>query len=108
MKIEGDRMVLIMEDRDERRNLFSRDIRSYENGTLVSKHCAPWGNVNILHNNVFRILSRVFSTTGDVSYVIIREVGEGEREFFIEPAFFAGWLSLHDDAYEKFCRVKCM
>ena len=105
VRVRGDRMVLIMDDRNEQRNLFSRDLRSHENGTLVSKHCAPWGNTNVLHNNVFKILSRVFSSSGEVSFIHLREVGE-KREFFIEPAFFAGWLDLNDDIYEKFCRSK--
>jgi hypothetical protein len=107
VRAKGDRMVLIMDDRNERRNLFSRDLRSHENGTLVSKHCAPWGDMNILHNNVFKILSRVFSSGGEVSFIHLREVGE-KREFFIEPAFFAGWLDLNDDVYEKFCRSKLL
>lgn len=91
-----DMMMMLMSEKNAHRLIFSRDIRAYEKGTIVSKHCAPWGDFNILHNAVFEILRSVYDGTGQARFVLVRCIDgfERDREFLLEPAFFLGWLDL--------------
>lgn len=99
-------MLLIQAERNARRNLFSRDIRSFDDHTVIFKNCAPWGEMNILHNCGFTVVGRVLRSNGDISFVIIRDE-ENEREFLIESSFFKGWTDakMMDD-YFQFCTSK--
>lgn len=78
-------------DRNEDRHLFGRDIRSYKNGTTISKHCAPWGEVSLLCNEMFTVEKKIFRANGQVAFVMIRDNAPPHREYAIEPPFFQSW-----------------
>ena len=84
----------LMSTRNKNRNLFARDIRSYKNGSIISKQCAPWGNFSWLFNQRFIIVKRVANDGGEIDFVVVKEKdGEPNTEFYLGPAFFAGWTT---------------
>lgn len=82
----------ILEERDKNRCVFSRDLTSYKNGDIVFKHCAPWGDANVLNNNGFIIMRKFFHASGDVVSVLLQE-SDSTKEFLVESPFFSGWTS---------------
>ena len=76
-------------------SLHARNILTFENGTVVSKHQAPWGDNSCLYEKVFIINKKVFTLNGDVLAVHIRARDDESREYVLNKAFFQGWL----DAY---------
>ncbi len=97
-------MKMLLAEKNYKRNLFSRHIITYSNGSIVSKHCAPWGDLDILHNEVFTIEKKFFNMNAELDSVLIKQYPVADnREYLIGPKFFLGWLdnkTMQD--YEKF------
>lgn len=77
-------------ERNERRSLFARDLRSFKNGTSVFKHCLPWGQFNVLNNESFLIQMKFFNAYGEVTSIVLKDETT-ERIYSVEPKFFPGW-----------------
>ena len=90
-------------DMKRERNIFSRDIRSYKNGTFVFKNCSPWGDKAFLCNAVFQIKKKVFSADGE-AYLVVLQDCDAKKEYYIKAAFFSGWMDVK--ALDEFCDVK--
>lgn len=74
-------------------NAFARNIYTYDDGAVVTRHCEPWGDLNVLFTTEFTIEKRVYSANhSQPRFVHIREVIEPHREFCLEAPFFSGWL----------------
>lgn len=74
-------------------DIFARNIRSYENGSIISRHRESWGNLNVLFLTEFTIVKKIYRSKGsELAFVLIKEVESPHREYMIEPPFFEGWL----------------
>lgn len=92
--------VDIYNNRNASRNLFARDIRTFKNGSSVSKHCEPWGECAVLNNENFIIKQKFFSASGLYNRVLIKSEVEPFREYLLEPPFFSGWADM--DAIQSY------
>lgn len=81
-----------MAEKMKQRNYHAKDIRAYDNGTLVMKQCAPWGKSLCLFNTAFIIETKVFGDDGEVAFILLQEDSERDREYYIDAPFFSGWL----------------
>ena len=75
------------------RNIFARNIRAYDYGISIRKHCAPWGDNAILTSVSFAITKKTYNVYGNLALVNIKETMSPYREFVLKPAFFNGWLN---------------
>lgn len=77
----------------EQRNIFACNIRAYDYGIPISKHCGPWGDNAILNCMSFIIIKKTYNGDGNLILVNIKEIMSPYREFVLKPAFFNGWLN---------------
>ena len=82
--------VSMYSERNEARNYFSRDIRTFKNGTSVGKHCAPWGDNAVLCNDGFIIQKKFFSPDG-LSHVLVKSESAPYNEYLLGRPYFLGW-----------------
>lgn len=76
---------------NKERNIFSRNICSFKNGTPLLKHCAPWGEFSVLCEDSFILEKKCFGADGEVTSVVVKTRSAPKREYMLCPAFFAGW-----------------
>lgn len=92
--------------RDEEIVLLSRELQYFVNNTVVTKHCAPWGESAILCGRSFVIKTKIFNSDGSVSSIIVTNQESPSVSYSLKPAFFVGWA---DDAirssYDSFSFV---
>jgi hypothetical protein len=62
----------VLEDRDKRRVLFARHLESYTDGTLVGKHQAPWGHMELLHNSLVTLETKFYNRKGEMTHAVVR------------------------------------
>ena len=98
--------LLFDEEENEKIRLFARSIITYNEGTIIRKHCAPWGDNSFLTGKEFLILMKIFRHGGDIVLVIVQDVNDNDRKFAVEPPFFDGWtddvvLKCYDDFVMK-------
>jgi len=87
---------------DEVREKWARDLRSYRNGTTVTKHIGPWGNDGILYKREFIISKKVFLMNGNLTAIHLTSKEDG-REFVLIAAFFNGWIDSYAlNAYNQY------
>lgn len=86
-------MKILLSEKNKKRSLFSRHILTYTNGSIVSKHCAPYGNLDLLSNDMFIIKRKFFNSNSELVNVLIEHAySSSVREYLIGPDFFLGWL----------------
>jgi hypothetical protein len=88
---DTDDMMGCHDARNQKRFLFSRDIRSYKNGVHIGKHCAPWGDNAFLHNATFTIEKRWFAANDNIVSIEIRNTDAPHKTYLIDKEFFQGW-----------------
>ena len=73
--------------------LFCRDLRSYPNDSVVSKHCAPWGEFGIFSqpNQFFVVEKKFFISNGQVESILLSSVSEPTNQLLVKFQFFEGW-----------------
>jgi hypothetical protein len=82
--------------RDDRRNQRSRQLWSFTNDCVVTKHCEPWGETAVLCNKFFIIIKKFFAANSKVSHIIIRDTSAPHHEYLLDNAFFSGWSNVVD------------
>lgn len=75
-----------------RRNTTSRDIRTFWSGDIVHKNCEPWGEMNVLNNDAFIVVNKIFRADGDIAFVHLKS-SSSTRDYYIDAPFFSGWTS---------------
>jgi len=78
-------------DRERARNLFSRHLESYPNGSHVGKHCQPWGRFEMLRNEIFTLKQKSFDWRGQMVGALL-ETDSGAI-FSIGSDYLFGWTS---------------
>lgn len=75
-------------------NQYARDLRTYKNGTVVTKHLAPWGNASTLYDDSFVLVKKVFLYDGSVMEIHVKSQQNGQ-EYVLNDTFFPGWIDLY-------------
>lgn len=89
---------------NEQMSRFSRHIRTFKNGDIVTKHTRPFGQKCALYGNAFRINNKFYTGRSDLAFVIIVGVEEPHREIILDAPFFSGWAnSKCRQEYNDFC-----
>ncbi len=70
---------------------FGRDLRSYEDGAMISKHCGPYGHSNVLAGEIFSLRRKFFSPDGKIASIEIKCMVAPFRKLLLDPTYFAGW-----------------
>lgn len=92
--------------RDEEIVLLSRELQYFMNGTIVTKHCAPWGEEAVLCGRSFVIKTKIFDSNGTVSSIVITNQETPSVTYSLQPAFFVGWAdNAIRHSYDSFMNV---
>lgn len=92
--------------RDEEIVLLSRELQYFMNGTIVTKHCAPWGEEAVLCGRSFVIKTKIFDSNGTVSSIVITNQETPSVTYSLQPTFFVGWAdNAIRHSYDSFMNV---
>lgn len=73
-------------------SLFTRDLRSYKKGSVISKRCGPFGELNVFGEGYFVVKKKFFNHDGQVSLILLKKESSGSQFLLATPPLFGGWI----------------
>jgi len=76
----------------ERYKSFQRDLYAYDTEVTVIKKYAPWGNAEALRSEGFVVKKKVYSPSGEIQFVLLKNLYGAKQTVLVGPDLFAGWV----------------
>ena len=72
-------------------NLFARSLCSYRKGSIVSKQCEPYGELDVFADGCFIVKKKFFRRDGQVKLVLLKKQSSSSQFLLVAPPLFSGW-----------------
>ncbi len=76
----------------ERYKAYERELYAYDTGVTVIKRYGPWGPASALRSEGFVVKKKIYSPSGEIRFVQLKNLYDAQQTVQVGPALFAGWV----------------